>query len=112
MVERDGLARAGARWAKTVVRPGLAEMFYVYVLKSERDGRLYTGMTRNLSRRLAEHRQGKVKSTVRRRPLTLVYSEEFPDKTSAASRERYFKTPEGGALKQRLVESNQTRLID
>jgi putative endonuclease len=75
----------------------------VYVLRSTKDGRLYTGVTSNLDRRLREHNSGKVRSTANRRPLILVYSELFKCKEDARARERYFKTPEGGKLKQRLV---------
>jgi putative endonuclease len=75
----------------------------VYVLRSAKDGRLYTGVTSNLGRRLSEHNSGKVRSTASRRPLVLVYCERFECKEDARARERYFKTPEGGKLKQRLV---------
>ena len=77
--------------------------FYVYVLQSPKDGRLYTGVTANLSRRLAEHNRGKTSSLRARRPLTLAYSEEYATRGEALARERYFKTPEGGVLKRRLV---------
>jgi putative endonuclease len=78
-------------------------MFYVYVVRSLKDGRLYTGVTADLSRRLAEHNRGKTHSLRSRRPVRLVYREGYASRTEAQARERYFKTPEGGALKQRLV---------
>ena len=78
-------------------------MFYVYVVRSVKDGRLYTGMTGDLRRRLGDHNRGKTSSLRGRRPLRLVYSEEYATRSEALARERYFKTPEGGALKQRLV---------
>jgi len=34
-------------------------MFYVYILKSEKDGKLYIGYTNDLKRRLEEHNSGK-----------------------------------------------------
>ena len=76
----------------------------LYVLRSLKDGKLYTGVTSNLKRRLAEHNAGKVRSTATRRPLILVYSERFGSRIEAAARERYFKTAEGGKLKQFLVK--------
>jgi putative endonuclease len=85
-------------------------MFYVYVVRSLKDGRLYTGVTANLSRRLAEHNSGKTRSLRSRRPVKLVYCEEYATRTEAQARERYFKTPEGGALKQRLVLQAESRL--
>jgi putative endonuclease len=77
--------------------------FYVYVLQSLKDGRLYTGVTANVNRRLAEHNGGKTSSLRARRPLKLAYSEEYATRGEALARERYFKTPEGGVLKKQLV---------
>ncbi len=70
-------------------------MFTVYLLKSLKDGKRYIGMTSNLVRRLAEHKNGKVKSTKNRRPLELIYSEEFETKSEASDREHFFKTSSG-----------------
>jgi len=78
-------------------------VFYVYVVRSQKDGRLYTGTTADLRRRLAEHNSGKTNSLRGRRPVKLVYTEEYSTRAEALIRERYFKTPEGGALKKRLV---------
>ena len=79
-------------------------MHYVYVLRSDRDGKLYTGVTSDLARRMREHAGGKTRSLRGRLPLRLVYKEVFETRREALARERYFKTAEGGALKQRLVE--------
>ena len=47
-------------------------MFYVYILKSEKDGRRYVGKTNNLKRRLEEHNSGQTHSTKSRRPFTIL----------------------------------------
>jgi len=47
--------------------------YYTYVLKSEKDGKLYTGYTKNLKQRFELHQKGRVSSTKNRRPLKLVY---------------------------------------
>ena len=78
-------------------------MVYVYVLKSLKDGKLYTGVTTDLRRRMREHQSGKTQSLRGRRPLELVYSEAYTTRREALARERLFKTPEGGILKQQLV---------
>ena len=70
-------------------------MYCLYVLKSQLDGKLYTGHTDNLERRLSEHNSGKVKSTRARRPFVLVYSEKFSTRSEARWRERYLKTAWG-----------------
>jgi len=47
--------------------------YYVYVLKSELDGRLYKGHTSRLAERITEHNSGKTSSTKGYRPWKLVY---------------------------------------
>ncbi len=78
-------------------------MHYVYVLRSLRDGNFYTGVTNDLKRRLGEHQAGKTRSLRARRPLQMVYKEAYRSRSEALARERFFKTPAGGVLKQRLV---------
>ena len=80
-----------------------SNLCYVYVLRSLRDGKLYTGVTADLQRRIREHNAGKTKSLRGRRPLVLVYWEPHSSKVEALGRERYLKTPEGGLVKQALV---------
>ena len=68
--------------------------YHVYILKSEKDGNLYIGITPNLIKRLEQHNNGKVKSTKYRRPLLLVYYESYRSFEDAKQRERklkYFK---------------------
>jgi len=66
-------------------------MFYVYVLKSSKDGNLYTGYSNDLKERLAEHSKGYVKSTRNRGPLMLVYYESYSSEKDARERERQLK---------------------
>jgi putative endonuclease len=58
--------------------------YYLYILQCS-DDTLYTGVTRDIERRLYEHNNTKkgAKYTRIRRPVTLVYKEEFPDRSSA-----------------------------
>ncbi len=65
--------------------------FYVYVCLSLKDGKLYTGSTNNLERRLSEHAAGKVFSTKSRLPLELVYYEVYKNEKDARLREKYLK---------------------
>ena len=66
--------------------------YYIYVLKSFRDNKLYVGYTENLESRFEQHYKGKVLSTKERRPLELIYSEVCLDKKDALHREKYLKT--------------------
>jgi len=70
-------------------------MYYVYILLSLKDNRLYSGYTQDLKRRLSRHQLGKVSSTENRRPLELVYYEACLDQKDALHREKYLKTTWG-----------------
>ncbi|MBZ0181485.1 MAG: GIY-YIG nuclease family protein [Melioribacteraceae bacterium] len=69
--------------------------YFVYIFTSLKDSKRYIGMTSDLSRRLNEHNSGKVKSTKNRRPLELIYTEEFISKQDALNRETFFKSGKG-----------------
>jgi putative endonuclease len=78
-------------------------MHYTYVLRSTKDGRLYTGSTNDLRRRFREHNQGKVSSTKNRGPFELIYYEACLDEQDARAREKYLKSGMGKRyLKNRL----------
>jgi putative endonuclease len=79
--------------------------YYIYVLKSAIDGRLYVGFTNNLRRRVAEHNDGQVHSTAARRPLELVYYEACRSQADASKREKYLKSAWGKRyIKNRLAD--------
>ncbi|MFR9273076.1 MAG: GIY-YIG nuclease family protein [Clostridia bacterium] len=66
-------------------------MNYTYILKCK-DGTLYTGWTNDLEKRLNAHNCGKgSKYTRMRRPVELVYYEEYGTKSEAMSREYAIK---------------------
>ncbi len=84
-------------------------MFYVYVLKSEKDDKLYFGSTNDLRRRLSDHNSGKVPSTKSRRPFILKYYEAYSAESDARHREASLKK-DGRALaqlKRRITDSLQ-----
>lgn len=64
-------------------------MYFVYVIKSKVDGRLYKGMTEDLQKRLALHNAGKVRSTKGYRTWELVYVEKYSKKEDARARELF-----------------------
>ena len=82
-------------------------MFYVYVLRSCKDKKLYIGYTADLRRRLAEHNNGENRATKSRIPLDLVYYEAYASQADAKAREDRLKSSAGAntALKRRLRES-------
>ncbi len=70
-------------------------MYYVYVLKSKKDGSFYTGCTGDLERRISEHNSGLQDSTRSRAPLEIIYYECCIDKADAIVREKYLKSGVG-----------------
>ena len=82
-------------------------MYYLYILKSAKDGLLYIGSTNDLRRRLSEHNTGKARSTKSRIPFELRYYEAFFSNNDARKREFSLKK-DGNALAQlrrRISES-------
>lgn len=85
----------------------MEQYFYVYVLRSLKDGKNYTGYTKNLKLRLEQHEKGLVESTKNRRPLKLIYFEGCLNQQDATHREKYLKTHYGKMfLKNRLKKWN------
>jgi len=79
--------------------------FYIYILRSLKDGDLYTGHTADIEERLIRHNEGRISLTKNRRPLELVYLEEQEKRGEAMKRESYIKSPEGGPTKTSLIEN-------
>jgi putative endonuclease len=66
--------------------------WFVYILRCA-DGTLYTGITTDPDRRLAQHNAGTAsKYTRARRPAVIAYREEQPDRSSASKREAALKS--------------------
>lgn len=66
--------------------------YYVYILKCS-DSLTYTGITNNISRRFEEHQKGLNKNcfTYKRRPLKLIFQQEFNDVEQAIYFEKKIK---------------------
>ena len=67
-------------------------MYFVYIIQCN-DQTLYTGITTDLDRRINEHNNSKLgaKYTKVRRPVKLVYSKEFIDRSEASKEESKIK---------------------
>ena len=67
-------------------------MYYVYIVKCKNKA-LYTGITTDLERRVAEHNAGKGGHyTSAHRPVKLVYHEVWANRSEASKREAEIKT--------------------
>lgn len=67
-------------------------MYFVYILECS-DHTFYTGITTNLDRRVKEHNNSKLgaKYTKVRRPVRLIYSREFNNRSEASIEEARIK---------------------
>ncbi len=83
-------------------------MYYVYVLKSSKDNKFYTGYTKNLKLRFEQHQKGLVGSTKNRRPLVLIYYEACLSQKDATHREKYLKTYLGKMFLRNRLKSDLT----
>ena len=82
-------------------------MFFLYILKSLKDNKLYIGTTSNINRRLKQHNSGFSKSTKFRKPFVLIYQEKYFTRNDACKREWFFKnTSEGNILMRKLIKLN------
>ncbi len=65
--------------------------FYVYILQCS-DGSYYTGHTDDLEKRIVAHKKGEIAGyTSRRRPVRLVFAQDFPSREEAFQVERQIK---------------------
>ncbi|MBU1862764.1 MAG: GIY-YIG nuclease family protein [Candidatus Omnitrophica bacterium] len=78
-------------------------MNYTYVLRSNKNRKLYVGYTHNLRKRFYEHNSEQVRSTKGRGPFELMYYEACINKHDALEREKYLKSGMGKRyIKNRL----------
>lgn len=85
-------------------------MNYTYILRC-RDGTLYTGWTNDIEKRMKAHNEGKgAKYTRARRPVKLVYCEEFETKAEAMKRECAIKRMRRKAKERLILEKPPARL--
>jgi len=68
------------------------EIYYIYVLQSQKDYNIYIGITNNLERRLKQHNAGKNLSTKYRSPFKLIYKEQHKNRIEARKREKFLKS--------------------
>jgi len=85
-------------------------MYYVYVLHSLKDKKLYVGYSADLKKRISYHKKGAVAATKNRLPLEIVYYEAFKYEEDARKQELFYKTGQGRrVLKNRLSFLNKDK---
>ncbi len=79
-------------------------MYFVYIIRSQKDGSYYKGVTTNLEKRLEQHNSIKNRYTSNKQPFEMTWYCCFEDKMKAYDFERYLKSGSGFAFaKKRLV---------
>lgn len=88
------------------------KLYYVYSLICS-DGTYYTGVTNNIDRRVEEHNDenSNISYTSKRRPVRLVFCEEFNDINQAIELEKQIKGW-SRRKKKALIEENWDKLIE
>jgi len=84
--------------------------FYVYLLFSYKDKKLYIGYTNNLKKRLLEHANGKVQSTKLRLPVKLIHYEYFINDADAKAREKFLKSGYGRKQFKEILKNTFTEV--
>jgi len=84
--------------------------WFLYVLQCS-DGTYYTGVTTDMKRRLKEHNTSNrgAKYTKARRPVKIIYSLEYEDRSSAQKFEYRFKQL---TRKQKEEVINKVKILD
>ena len=82
------------------------KIFFTYIIKSERDGKFYTGITTNLERRLQEHNsnESNTPSTKPRSEFKLIYYEAHKSRVEAREREKFWKSGYGREIRDTLFK--------
>ena len=77
-------------------------MYYVYLLVNNKNDK-YIGYTKDLKRRIREHKEGRSKYTSQKDlKWELIYYEAYPTKELALKREKVLK--KNGGIRKRLYE--------
>ena len=76
-------------------------MYFVYIIKSLKDGSYYTGITNNLKKRLSEHNSIGTKYSSTKQPFKLIWYCMFYDKSQAFEFEKYLKSGSGFAFRNK-----------
>jgi len=71
------------------------EMYFIYLLESEKSGVWYVGLSSDPQTRLMQHNQGKSKFTSGHIPWKLLYIEKAGDLKNARAMEKYYKSAAG-----------------
>lgn len=81
-------------------------MFYTYVLRSKKTGKLYTGFSTDLKNRVKKHLAKGVYTTKRMGEVELIFYEAFKSRRDAQRREKYLKTTKGKRMLKLVLKES------
>jgi putative endonuclease len=79
--------------------------YFLYILRSKKDGGHYVGITGDVNKRLKYHNNGYVRSTKSRTPFILIYVEEYQEMSQARNREKFLKSYSGAGEKISIIKN-------
>jgi putative endonuclease len=79
-------------------------MFFVYLLYSERLNKRYVGSSKDIENRLSEHNKGKSNFTKTGIPWKLIYNESYLTFSEARKREVFLKSGVGRKFLDQILE--------
>ena len=107
----EGLSRLGVARGEKTDKNGPTLAYYVYMLRCS-DGSYHVGHTNDLEQRLAAHERGAVEGyTLSRRPVELVFRDQFSTRLEAFHRERQIKGS-SRAKKEALIKGDWDGLVE
>ena len=107
----EGLSRLGVARADEMDKTGPTLAYYVYPLPCS-DGSYHVGHTNDLEQRLAAHERGVIEGyALSRRPVELVFSDQFSTRLEAFHRERRIKGW-SRAKKEALIKGDWDGLVE
>ena len=98
----SGLGRPDLRIGK-IVSLRTEIMFYVYIIRSEKNNKYYIGYTSDVERRIEYHNNGMSRYTRNKGRWKLVYKEEYKNKTEALKRENEIKRRKSRKYIEKLI---------
>ena len=85
-------------------------MWYVYILESQKNKKLYKGITNDLNRRIEEHNLGKGGEYTRKnKPYKLIFYEAYIEKADALKAEKFFKSGYGREVLKNKLSCNLSK---
>lgn len=81
------------------------KFYYIYVLFSFKDKKLYIGYSENLQNRISEHKKSGVRATKNRLPVVLIHYEAFTNKVDTKAREKFLKSGFGRSQFKKALQN-------